>query len=304
MAKKIVPVIHTRVFSAGPGGGNPCPVIFNCEQFTSEEMRRIAAHYMEETAFVFLPAGSDSQVKLRYFVPNHEMEMCVHATMGSIAAQAYKTLLANKETKVEAPIGKISAHWEQVEDHYKVTVEQLLPRFGIDNPGVLQVAAALNMNEKAIACDIGPIQAVSTSRSKLMIPVQDRKTLDTLTPDFETLWQLCDVYNTTGFYPFTIETLEGKPVIYARQFPKRAGYNEDAATGLAACALGAYLTHNEVAGPMADGRHTFEIHQGYAMGRPSVLYAETMTQCGEITDVSITGRAEITSEEVLVLSLE
>ena len=304
MLKKIIPVIHTRVFSAAPGGGNPCPVVFNCEQLDSEQMKFIAAHYMEETAFVIPAEEIDCDVRLRYFVPNHEMEMCVHATMGSIAAQAHKSLLDERSVKVGIPIGKISTSWEHLGDHYEVTVGQFLPHFATDNPMTSEVAAALNIIDKAIAFEMGPIQSVSTSRAKLMVPIKDRKTLDSLTPNFEYLWRLCDEYNTTGFYPFTIETSQGKTVIYARQFPKRAGYNEDAATGLAACALGTYLSRYEVIRPKVDGWHTFEIHQGYAMGRPSLLYAEVMIKNGEITDVRIKGRAEITAEELLVLPLE
>ena len=300
MLKKIIPVIHTLVFSAAPGGGNPCPVIFNCEQFTSEQMRLLAAHYMEETAFVIAPEEIDCDVKLRYFVPNHEMEMCVHATIGSIAVHAYKSLIEEVAVKVEIPIGKISATWEKKKDQFEVTVSQFLPHFATDNPVLSQVASALNISEKAIALESGPIQSVSTSRAKLMVPIKDRKTLDSLNPDFEFLWEICDQYNTTGFYPFTIETSQEKTVIYARQFPKRAGYNEDAATGVAACALGTYLSRYEVVSPQVDGWHTFEIHQGYAMGRPSVLYAEVMIENGEIVGVRIKGRAEIIAEELLV----
>ena len=40
------------------------------------------------------------------------------------------------------------------------------------------------------------------------------------------------------------------------------------------------------------------------MGRPSVLYAEVMIKNGEITDVRIKGKAEITAEELLVFPFE
>lgn len=299
MLKKIIPVIHTLVFSAAPGGGNPCPVIFNCEEFTREQMRSLAEHYMQESAFVMTSEEKECDAKLRYFVPNHEMEMCVHATIGSIAVQAHKLLIEKSQVKVEVPIGKISTSWEQRGDHYEVTVEQFLPQFTADNPTVSQVTAALNIKEEAVELKIAPIQSVSTSRPKLMVPIKDRKTLDSLTPDFQYLWELCDQYNTSGFYPFTIEKSQGKSIIYARQFPKRAGYNEDAATGLAACALGAYLSQYEVIRKKTDGLHTFEIHQGYAMGRPSVLYSEVMIKNEEITGVRIKGKAEIISEELI-----
>jgi hypothetical protein len=35
------------------------------------------------------------------------------------------------------------------------------------------------------------------------------------------------------------------------------------------------------------------------MGRPSVLYSEVMIRNGEITDVRIKGKAEITREELI-----
>jgi Phenazine biosynthesis-like protein len=53
----------------------------------------------------------------------------------------------------------------------------------------------------------------------------------------------CDRYQTTGFYFFTLMRQSSEFDIEARQYPKRAGYNEDPATGIAACALGVYLTY-------------------------------------------------------------
>lgn len=48
--------------------------------------------------------------------------------------------------------------------------------------------------------------------------------------------QLCEIIDSTGLCP--IEVLdEEKQILCARQFPKFAGYNEDAATGIAAAGL-------------------------------------------------------------------
>jgi predicted PhzF superfamily epimerase YddE/YHI9 len=43
----------------------------------------------------------------------------------------------------------------------------------------------------------------------------------------------CDRYQTTGFYPFTLMRQSSEFDIEVRQFPKKAGYNEDPATCVA-----------------------------------------------------------------------
>jgi PhzF family phenazine biosynthesis protein len=80
----------------------------------------------------------------------------------------------------------------------------------------------------------------------------------------------------------------------ARQFPTRVGYTEDPATGVAACALGAYLTQFC---PNGEGWNSFEILQGYAMGRPSRLIANALLEGGVVRKTSVTGKADILSHE-------
>lgn len=50
-------VQHTVVFADGPGGGNPCPVVFGADDWPTERMQSVAATYGQETGFV-LPAAS------------------------------------------------------------------------------------------------------------------------------------------------------------------------------------------------------------------------------------------------------
>jgi PhzF family phenazine biosynthesis protein len=112
------------------------------------------------------------------------------------------------------------------------------------------------------------------------------------------LWKLCDQFDTTGFYPFA-ENEAGAPNAYlARQFPKRAGYTEDPATGVAACALGAYLTRY--------CRHTmgwryFRSHQGHAMGKPSLLEVGAYLENEYIIKTCVSGKARIRSEKSITL---
>jgi len=145
------------------------------------------------------------------------------------------------------------------------------------------VLAALRLTASALGD--GPIQPVSTARAKLMVPLCDEEVLDRLEPDLPLLWQVCDELDVTGFYPFS-RTASG---VAARQFPLRAGYPEDPATDIAACALGAYLTVRSGADPVP-GWNRFSVRQGRAMGRPSRMLAEThVATDGTITATRVGG---------------
>jgi len=122
--------------------------------------------------------------------------------------------------------------------------------------------------------------------------------LDRIEPDYEMLWNLCDQYDTTGFYPFVKNETGASNSYLARQFPKRAGYEEDPATGVAACALGSYLT---LYGSCISGWNYFNIQQGYAMGKPSLLEVGAFFEKGNITKTSVSGKAHVLSKESITL---
>lgn len=109
-------------------------------------------------------------------------------------------------------------------------------------------------------------------------------------PRVTSLWELCDDLQVTGLYPFVRPT-ETNFDAEARQFPLRAGCTEDAATGVAAAALGAYLVAYDRASQ--DGHYEFRIAQGYAMGSPSLIDAIADCAGGEIARTAIRGSAVV-----------
>ena len=135
-----------------------------------------------------------------------------------------------------------------------------------------------------------PIASYKTSRYKLIVPLKKRKTLDNLKPNFEMLKDLCDKYETSGFYPFAEE--DGN--YYARQFPKNSGYPEDPATGVAASALGAYILDNQKV--KSDGWHLVKIYQGQAMGRPSYIESYNLVKDGKLIENTVCGYADFIDE--------
>ena len=291
-------VIHTNVFQNGPNGGNPCPVVLDGDDLKTEHGKRLATSFGAETIIVLNSKESDSDFGLRYFVPEYEMEMCVHGTIAATTVLKMMGSISKTPLKIETVLGQILVEWKEGGDGLKVTVFQFPPKFSDSNPTIDEVCSALRIPLTAITNDKGPIVSVSTSRPKLIVPIISNDILDRIEPDFELLWNLCEQYATTGFYPFA-KNDTGTPNSYStRQFPKRAGYNEDPATGVAACALGSYLT---MYGICKSGWNYFNVQQGYAMGKPSLLEVGAYLEKGNITKTSVSGKAQVLSEESLTL---
>lgn len=284
--------VHTVVFATETGGGNPCPVTLNADDLSLEQMQEMTLGFGQESVFLCRSDRPDCDFHPYYFMPLTPTEMCVHATLGSVSVLAKRGLAEKSPIWYDTLYGRLRIDWERAADgEIDVAVSQFLPKYKQTVPTREELCRALRIREKDLG--EGPVESVATSRFKLMIPLRERETLDALDPDLEYLWSLCDRYETTGFYPFASETdAEGRTEFCARQFPKRAGYPEDPATGLAAAALGSYIAAHRIV-PVSEGWNTYMIRQGEAMGKPSRMRAMILVENGGITATKVCGRAKI-----------
>jgi trans-2,3-dihydro-3-hydroxyanthranilate isomerase len=257
------------VFAAGPGGGNPCQVTVDADEMSTGEMLTAAWRYGHECAFLVKPTLPEADVRMRYFVPRHEMEMCVHATVAGVTA-----LERRGTVRVQTPLGVLET---TVDDEGVVTVQQFPPVLG-SGGSADEVAKALGCRPERIRSS----RSVSVSRAKLLVEIDGVETLNALRPDSDKIRQVCEDLDVTGLYPFA---LNGD--VWARQFPRDSGYLEDPATGLAAAALGAHLALHEE----GDGEYRYDVHQGQAMGRPSLMTAHATRTNGDVIRAAVTGRA-------------
>ncbi len=294
----VVQVEQWQVFPRGLAGGNPCPLVSDARELTAGQMRAIAAYYGHESAFV--TGLSRTGVTLRYFVPRHEMRMCVHATIAAVTALISSGVLTTGRTTVSTASGGHQVTWDHGDDGPpEVTVAQLRPSFGSPARVHAELAAALGLPSGSI-CPAATIQPVSVSRAKLIVPVRDAGTVHAAQPDLPALWDLCRRLGTTGAYVFAPHPDEDPAHLVARQFPVDAGYPEDPATGVAAGALAAYLAGRHRLAEPAWTRIT--IDQGDAMGRPSTLHAAALAGPDGVTSPSVTGQAVRTGREQLSLN--
>jgi PhzF family phenazine biosynthesis protein len=262
---------HVRlvsVFAAGPNGGNPAPIVLDASGMSDADMQHVAQAYGHESGFVLpSPLGSDCDFEFRFWVPNHEMSMCGHATVGAVwlldqvgRLQRDQITILTKSGRVEARIGDRTPQGATVEISQPIGAVEPLPELDRNKAELL---AVLGITEDELAPL--PIQNACTSRVKTLVPLNSVAILNELRPDFTRVERLCEQIGSTGLYPYARLDKE-RQIFAARQFPKSSGYPEDAATGIAAAALSIGLLAN---GMVQASDRVITIWQGRAMKRPS-----------------------------------
>jgi trans-2,3-dihydro-3-hydroxyanthranilate isomerase len=266
--------ILLSIFPAGPGGGNPAPIVPNARGMEAEAMQALAAHHGHESAFVLPPTDADSaDRRFRFFVPAHEMEMCGHATLGAAWLLRRRGEALGDTLRIETLSGPVRAIF--VEDRVEVTQ----PEGSATTVDSAELLAVLGLTPDDLAD--APIQNAATSRVKTLIPLRSLDRLHALAPDPDAVRRICDAIGSTGLYPYALAAPDRA---HARQFPRASGYLEDAATGIAATALFAGLRALGAAGP------ALTVRQGEAMGRPSEIL---VTRDPDGAGCRLSGRVEL-----------
>lgn len=254
-----------RVF-AMPGsraGGNPAPVWLDADPLSCADMQKLAHSSGHESVFVLEPSDGSSQFRMRYFVPEHEMEMCGHATIAALWLLHRLSRWDGAPTTVETASGKVSGRF--VDGMVEISQPQATVA-PVDDELVRDIAQCLRVDPAEI---ISPVLNSATSRVKTLVRLVSPATLHGLEPDSVNVEALCARLGSTGLYPFALAGSEPTgSSVSARQFPKSSGYPEDPATGIAAAALAWGL---RALGLTTDERILLTIRQGEAMGSPSSI---------------------------------
>lgn len=258
------------MFAAGPDGGNPAPIVIDAAGMSDAEMQRVAQVYGHESGFVLPPPqGSGCDFEFRFFVPNHEMSMCGHATVGAVWLLAKLGKLRGDRVSIWTRSGQVEARVETF-SRQDILVEVSQPEGRVEllpnAPGIeADILDVLGIDAGDLATL--PIQNARTSRVKTLVPLKSVSILDGLKPDFGRIEQLCARIDSTGLYPYAMSDRIAQ-IVDARQFPSSSGYPEDAATGIAAAALSFGLLENGLVEPSV---RPITIRQGRAMKRPSEI---------------------------------
>lgn len=148
--------VHTVVFQAREGGGNPCPVTLNADELTTEQMQTMTRDFGAESAFLMEATRPDCDIKVKYFMPLHETDMCMHATVGSVTVLVSRGICPRSPIIFETNLGPMRIEWGMREGNIDVAVEQFLPKYRPEIPSIEEVCQALGISPDMLAD--GPVQ--------------------------------------------------------------------------------------------------------------------------------------------------
>ncbi|KAA0965232.1 PhzF family phenazine biosynthesis protein [Sporosarcina sp. ANT_H38] len=238
---KSVKVYHYDAFSTEPNKGNPAGVVLNGEDLTDKEMQEIAARVgFNETAFPMKSAVAD--LRIRYFTPGSETDLCGHATMASIFALKSRGLLTEKEElTIETRAGVLPIHIVSLSDGtFDITMRQASPQFEEFKGSSEELAQSIGLNKEDIDVDL-PIVYGSTGSWTLLVPIKTLSAFTRMKPNTKIFPSILKEMSKASIHPFCLETYDANAHMHARHFSSPySGTIEDAVTGTASGVMGAF----------------------------------------------------------------
>lgn len=288
---KLIKVYHYDAFSKKPNKGNPAGVVLNGDDLTETEMQDVAFKVgFNETAF---PISSDrADLRIRYFSPKQEMELCGHATMATIYALKTNGWLENKtELTIETNVGVLPIRItknEQKEIH--ITMKQALPQFKKFEGSRYDLAKAIGIEEVDFDDEL-PIMYGSTGAWTLLIPIKSLDIFNKMEPNNKVFSSILNEIPNASVHPFCLESYYEEADMHGRHFSSTfSGTIEDPVTGTASGVMGAYFA--KYIKKESDMPINLIVEQGQEMNKDG----QVIVNVAENNEIEITGNAVYVKE--------
>lgn len=297
---------HTLdVFTTRRFGGNPLAVVLGADPLSDEQMLKIAREFnLSETIFVCRPKDKANSASVRIFFPTGEMPFAGHPTVGCAILLAElknkATCTFQTEIRLEEMAGLVPVKVTRIADriHAMFTAPVVPYPVDLELPSKAKVALALGIDQRDIGFDGHGLGLYEGGPRFFYVPVASRSALAQCRV-IEPVWtEITEGMGVDNAYVYTRGGDGAKTSFRARMFAPAAGIPEDPATGSATALLAAQLLRVE---SLKDGKHAWELEQGYEMGRPSDLRLEADVSAGQLTAVRVAGSAVRVSEGILTL---
>ncbi|EJV84391.1 PhzF family phenazine biosynthesis protein [Bacillus cereus] len=238
---KTINVFHYDAFTNKPNMGNPAGIVLEADGLTEEDMQRIAEKVgFNETSFVLSSEVAD--IRMRYFTPGFEMDLCGHGTVGTIYALRERGLLEEKtnltiETKAGILPIQIGAN-ENGETFIKM--RQAAPQFKDFTGSKEELAHSIGLEVTDLDASV-PIVYGSTGNWTVIIPIKNLDACERMKPKNEAFPSVLKEIPKASIHPVCLETYDEQVQMHGRHFSSPyAGTIEDPVTGTASGVMGAY----------------------------------------------------------------
>ncbi|MGM0920561.1 MAG: PhzF family phenazine biosynthesis isomerase [Bacillota bacterium] len=282
-----VSVKHIDAFSSIPEKGNPAGVVLNGEDYTEEQMLAIAEKVgFNETAFVVSSDVAD--FRIRYFTPGHEMNLCGHATMGTVYALRMNGLLEQSHFTIETNAGVLPIHIHNENNQLLITMQHAKPQFQSFSGSKSDLAASIGLREEDLHSKY-PIVYGCTGIWTLIVPIKELASFDKMNPVTENFPSVLKEMPKASLHPICFEVRDDENDMHARHFSSPySGTIEDAVTGTASGVMGAYyktFVNKDTRLPT-----TLIVEQGHEINKDGRVYVHVKGEQDQL-DISISGTA-------------
>jgi trans-2,3-dihydro-3-hydroxyanthranilate isomerase len=261
--------VTVDVFTTTRFGGNPLAVFPDASGMSDAEMQSLAAEFnLSETTFVLPPDDPAHTARVRIFTRTREMPFAGHPNVGTAYVLAQQGRDRNGKLLFEELAGLVEIDVERDGSGAPIGATIAAPQplsLGPDLP-VEAIAACASLTPADIR--VGAHTPVGASLGNPFVVAEVKPAaLSRATPDFPSFRRIVEqtpaLNGRLGLYLYAHA---GEGSVQARMFAPLGGTIEDPATGSAAGPLGALLLSLSDAPELR-----LDIHQGVAMGRPSLL---------------------------------
>jgi trans-2,3-dihydro-3-hydroxyanthranilate isomerase len=283
------------VFTDKPLAGNQLAVFTETAGLTAAEMQAMTRETkFSECTFVQPAEAAGTDVRLRIFGPNNEMQFAGHPVIGSTFALADDGVIAagRKEFTFGLGIGPTLVELEWQGDRLQFAwMTQQKPAFGPTLNAPEALARTLGIDQAALHPRFLP-QEVNCGSAFFFVPLVSRAAVDQAVVDIRAAAAMFEAAKITrrGLFIFSTEPGADGATCYSRMM----GANEDPATGSASGPLGCYLVRHGLV--PADKAGTIVSAQGVKMGRPSRIHIKIDLAAGEISRVRVGGTSVLVGE--------
>jgi PhzF family phenazine biosynthesis protein len=290
---KRVKVYHYNAFSNQPTKGNPAGIVLDADSLTERQMLEIARKVgFNETSFIVKSEVAD--LRIRYFTPGHEMNLCGHATVASLFALTTMGILNVAHLVLETKAGLLPMYISSSEDGLPlITMKQTPAQFVAYGGQLESLAASIGLSIDDLDTEM-PVVYGSTGIWTLLVPIKNLDAFKRMVPNNVQFPELLNEMPRASVHPFCMETYDPAATMHARHFSSPySGTIEDPVTGTASGVMGAYYAKYILKG--IEQTITLVVEQGHEIGREGQVQVQ-VTQAGDLLDVSISGAGVYVTE--------